>query len=251
MMRILGFTLTVVLFNALIGQVNAAPKYDYCQMFKGELVLFAVDRSDFQDLIDKEIGVSAADKIFHELSAGDHLVVYTITDDQTTSKKIFDACKPGCPEVGFFDQLLGTCREVVARKDEVAFRQDFAVAIYNLFSTPEEHDGSAIIETISALGNQYAGIDRLILFSDLIENSKLGNFLKIPQRDFKKVQMSVQTWRMVPNLDGAKGYIFGFGRTHGENRKGLPPERVISIEDFWRAYFEAAGMASLVINQRY
>jgi hypothetical protein len=231
----------------------AAQRYDYCKMLNAKVVLFLVDRTDAYDDIDKEIISSAADRILRQIEPGDRLVIHTITDDFATSQKLFDECQPGCPEAGFLDELMGTCKEAIVRRDAVSFREEYARALLPLVRDSEEHNGSAIIETLSTLSRQYAdvGISRVIVFSDLVQNSKLGNFLKMTKGQFGQTRATIQRLGMSAHLNGTSVVDFGFGRTQGTNRKGLTPEINSRMEAFWRAYFLDSGASSVEINQRY
>lgn len=235
------------------GRVQAAERYDYCHLPDASVILFAIDRTDPWDDIDKDVMSSAAARILTGLKPGDRLIIRTITDDPSSSKQLFDECQPACPPQGLWDEIMGTCREAIVRKDAVSFRNGYAKALLPLLQTTEEHDGSAIIETISALTRQYAdtGVDRLIVFSDLVQNSKLGNFLKMSKKDLNRTQEKVRQLGLTSLLTAAAVVDFGFGRTQGENRKGLTPEINARIESFWRAYFSESGASSVEINQRY
>jgi hypothetical protein len=250
-MRLTGLLLLVLLVAPREGL--AAQRYDYCKMLNAKVVLFLVDRTDPYDDLDKEIISSAADRILRQIEPGDRLVIHTITDDFATSQKLFDECQPGCPEAGFFDELMGTCKEAIVRRDAVSFREEYARALLPLVRDPEEHNGSAIIETLSVLSRQYSdvGISRVIVFSDLVQNSRLGNFLKMSKAQFDQVRATIQKLGMTAHLNGASVIDFGFGRTQGENRKGLTPEINARMEAFWRAYFIDGGAVTATVNQRY
>jgi len=252
-MRITAFACLLLTLLAAPDAGHAAQRYDYCKMLSAKVVLFLVDRTDQYDDIDKEIISSAADQILRQIEPGDRLVIHTITDDFATSQKLFDACQPGCPEAGLFDELMGTCKEAIVRRDAVLFREDYARALLPVVRDVEEHDGSAIIETLSALSRQYSdvGISRVIVFSDLVQNSKLGNFLKMSKGQFERVHATIQKLGMTAHLNGAAVVDFGFGRTQGANRKGLTPEINSRMEAFWRSYFVDSGASTTSINQRY
>ena len=179
--------------------------------------------------------------------------IHTITDDFATSQKLFDECQPGCPDAGFFDELIGTCKEAIVRRDAVSFREEYARTLLPVVRDTEQHDGSAIIATLSALSRQYSdvGISRVIVFSDLVENSKLGNFLKMSKAQFKQLLVTIKKLDLTAHLKGASVQDFGFGRTQGANRKGLTPEINSRMEAFWRAYFVDGGATTVTVNQRY
>jgi len=252
-MRIAAFTCLLIALVAGSGNSRAAQRYDYCKMLNAKVVLFLVDRTDPYDDIDREIISSAADKILRQIEPGDRLVIHTITDDFATSQKLFDECDPGCPEAGFLDELMGTCKEAIVRRDAVSFREEYARAFLPIVRDPEDHKGSAIIATLSTLSRQYSdvGISRVIVFSDLVENSNLGNFLKMSKAQFEQLRATIKKLGMIARLDGAAVKVFGFGRTQGANRKGLTPEINSRMEAFWRAYFIDSGASAIEINQRY
>lgn len=228
----------------------AAP-YDYCQMFGGKAILVGFDRSDKWDAIDRGTVIEAAEKIFQDVPSGDRLVVFTITDDFATSEKSFDQCKPGCPDMSLFDQLLGTCREAIARRDMVQFRTSFAVALQKLLGVEEEHKGSAIVETLAARTDEYAlqGVRKLILFSDLIQNTKLASLRKMDEASMQALLVTVQRESLLPSLKGAEVRVFGFARTDGRDKQGLSPEQLERLREFWVAYFEQGGATSAEVHQ--
>lgn len=250
--------ITILIFAAFVsvavlGQDAFAQNYDYCAMIEGKSVLMLVDRSDKFDGIDREILARGLDKFFNDVSAGDHLSIRTITDDPTTSRIIFDGCVPGCPTQDLLDQMLGKCREVIVRRDRLAFKEDFAFKLKALLDGAEEYRQSAIIETISVLTHEHvsSSVSELIIYSDLIENSRLGNFAHLRALDIAPLLSLVERKDLIAKVPGSVVEIFGFGRMHGRNRVGIAPDERQNLQEFWRLYFSVGGAETVMFGQEY
>src|SRR4051794_27525747 len=118
----------------LTGRAAGAAE-DYCSYGHGTAVLL-VDRTTAFDQTDKNVFLQALDGIIAGLAPGDRFVLFTMTGAYTESRKLFDRCKPGCPEEGFLAGLLATCRPVVARSDKVAFTRELAQTLAGLLAPP-------------------------------------------------------------------------------------------------------------------
>ncbi|MGB5766728.1 MAG: hypothetical protein WBM38_08340 [Arenicellales bacterium] len=79
-----------------------ADKQDYCTQGNGRTVLFLIDRTSAFDEQDKISFANGIDVLFKQLQAGERLIIHTLTEDFAASKKIFDACRPGCVEQGWY-----------------------------------------------------------------------------------------------------------------------------------------------------
>jgi hypothetical protein len=244
----LAFTLMV--FTA---QPAGAAKQDYCQVTNGDTVVFIVDRTEAFDEQDQETFADGIGRIYDSLEAGDHFVVHTIAEDHAASRRVFNQCRPGCPDLSFLDGLVGTCRESRARRDARTFQSDFLKSVQPLIRDTEEHPGSAIIETIHAIAAEYRdeGISRMVIYSDLIENSRFGSFHALTAGRGKQTLERVRTSGQIPDLEGTEVEVYGFGRNQGHNRKGLSPATMDAVRSFWTELFRIAGAEPVDIHRYY
>lgn len=226
---------------------------DYCAYGKATAVLF-VDRTTAFDQTDKTLFLQALDGVVTKLSAGDRLVAYTMTGAYTESRKVFDRCKPACPDEGFFGGLVATCRPVIARADSVGYIRELAQAIATLLREPEETRFSDLFRTVAENVRASANPDRpvrtVVVLSDLLENSPL-----MQERDFKRmtapdILKRLSTSGVQVNLPGASVRVFGFGRDDSPGRPPLPQAMRQRIAEAWRAWFVAGGAADVDIGFR-
>ncbi len=249
----LSLVIAMLVGIATSGFALAAPRYDYCAMYPDvRPTLVVIDRTEPFDRLDRELVSAAMGRIFKEAVAGTRLIIHTMTEDFSTSAMVFDGCVPGCPDSDSLSSaILSECSAIVARRDTAEFRKRLADSLLALLDTSEEHGGSAIVETLAALGSQYRGIGRLIVYSDLLENTDLARFDRIDGKSLAGLLPKLAGLHLIPALDGADVIAFGFGRAQGPDRPGLTPAALDAIRTFWIAYFGAAGAASTRIAQRY
>src|SRR3954452_14191174 len=226
---------------------------DYCSYGHGTAVLL-VDRTTAFDQTDKTLFLQALDGIIAGLAPGDRLVLFTMTGAYTESRKLFDRCKPGCPEEGFLAGLLATCRPVVARADNVAFTRELAQTLAGLLTAPEETRFSDLFRTVAEAVRPYATAPQKlhdpILFSDLIETCSV-----IPERELKRLEPGEILQRLKANgvtadLAGASVRVFGFGRDDAPGRPPLPQAQRQRIAEVWRRWFASGGAGPVEIGFR-
>ncbi|MDT7951924.1 MAG: hypothetical protein RQ966_10520 [Acetobacteraceae bacterium] len=237
---------------ALLGG-GSARAADYCGYGHGTAVLF-VDRTTAFDATDKTLFLQALDGLIGGLGAGDRLVLYTMTGAYTESQKLFDQCKPGCLDNGFFSDLMSSCRPVVARSDAVAFTRKLAETLAGLLQRPAETRFSDLFRTVAdALRPYVAGPQKLLkvyMFSDLIENSTL-----LPERELKRLPPAAAVQRLqaagvMAAFGGAEVRVFGFGRDDSLGRPPLPQAERQRIAQTWRLWFAAGGAGPVEIGFR-
>jgi hypothetical protein len=226
-----------------------AASTDYCQLPGGSLTLLVVDRTSPFDAKDRALFAEGVAQVFERLQPGDRLEAHTLGADHGASQRVFAACKPGCPEQGFVAQMLGECRDMQARRDALAVRARLVRELGALLDAREEHAASAIIETLAAVRRQYARPPaRLVLYSDLLENSAQGHFSRKGIPDAEVLLDKLKARQLLPDWGGVQVQVFGFGRGHDAQRRGLPPEGLKSLEAFWQAYFQRSGSAAVQIG---
>lgn len=251
-MRLLAPLLAPLLALLLAG-ARAQAAEDYCRYGHGTAVLL-VDRTTAFDQTDKSLFLQALDGLIAGLGPGDRLVLFTMTGAYTESRKLFDRCKPGCPEQGFFTGLLSSCRPVLARSENVVFIRDLAQTLAGLLQRPEATRSSDLFRTVAESVRPYASgpqrLRTLIMFSDLIENSPL-----LPERELKRLPPAVVVQRLRASgvqaeLDGATVRVFGFGRDDSPGRPPLPQAQRQRIAEAWRLWLTAGGAHSVEIGLR-
>ena len=246
MMRLAAALLVLL----LAGPARAAE--DYCA-YGTATALLLVDRTTAFDDTDKTLFLQALDQVVGALDPGDRFVVFTMTGAYTESRKVFDRCKPACPEAGFFAGLLSSCSAVVARSENVGFTRDLAQGLAALLAKPEETRYSDLFRTIAEDVRAEASgkpIRTLILLSDLIENSPI-----LPERELKRLLPDAILKRLAANgvqvsLPGGAVRVFGFGRDDTPSRPPLPQAERQRIAEAWRSWFLAGGAATVDIGFR-
>ena len=227
---------------------------DYCAYGRAATLLL-VDRTTRFDATDKSVFLDALNGIVERLGAGDRLVMVTMTGAYTESRKVFDRCKPACPDEGFLGGLLATCRPVLARADYRGFTAELARDLADLLRTPEETPYSdlfrTVAETTRAVGSGGGPpLAALVMFSDLIENSQF-----LPQRDFLR-EPPAETLRRLEAADiraslrGATVRVFGVGRDDTPARAPLPPATRNRLAQSWEGFFRAGGATAVEIGFR-
>lgn len=237
----------------LLAGERAQAADDYCTYGHGTAVLL-VDRTTAFDGTDKTLFLQALDGLIAGLGPGDRLVLFTMTGTYTGSRKLFDRCKPACPEQGFFTGLMSSCRPVLARSENVAFTRELAQTLAGLLQKPEETRFSDLFRTVAEAVRPYASgpqkLRTLIMFSDLIENSPL-----LPERELKRLPPADVLERLRANgvdakLEGASVRVFGFGRDDSPGRPPLPQAQRQRIAEAWRLWLTAGGAGSVEIGFR-
>ena len=238
----------------LLPHAASAAATDYCAS-GNTTTLLLVDRTTTFDATDKSIFLDAMNSVIEHLGAGDRLVMFTMTGSYTESRKVFDQCKPACPETGFFAQLVSTCRPVLARSDYRVFVDELARDLADLLQKPEDTPLSDLFRTVaettravSSESNQKLGA--LIVFSDLIENSQV-----VPQREFLRdapanTLRRLAAAQITPTLPGASVRVFGVGRDDTPTRAPLPPSVRNRVAQAWEDWFRAGGATSVEIGFR-
>ncbi len=151
------FAVVAVLIAGLLRSAPAlAAPDDFCQYGQATAMLL-IDRTTAFDDTDRSVFLGALDSLMLRLHAGDRLVAYTMTGAYTESRKVFDRCKPGCPDESFLGSLLATCRPVLARAEYRAFVTALAAELARLLREPEETRFSDLFRTVADLTATYAG----------------------------------------------------------------------------------------------
>ena len=233
----------LLLFLLLLPVEDAlSAKQDYCSQGEGRTVLFLIDRTSAFDEQDKNSLANGVDVVFKQLQTGERLIIHTLTEDFSDSKKIFDACRPGCLEQGLVSGLFSQCRASRAKVDERIYVRDVLSSVKPMILTQEKYPNSEIIETIAFMMQEYEHYKpaRLIIFSDMIEHSRLAKFGHLKEKNIQPLLDKLDRLGLIKPMQGVDVEVFGFGRDHSAQRQGLKAEQKRNIEQFWQAYFTRA-----------
>ncbi len=246
--------LTLALFLAVASPAYAAE--DYCAYGHATAILL-VDRTTQFDATDRSVFLDAAGGVIDRLGPGDRLVAYTMTGAFTGSRKLFEQCKPGCPDEGFLAGLMSACSPTVARSQLRSFTETLAVQLATMLRDPEDTPQSDLFRTVaettraySTEGDSTRPIRTVILFSDLLENSTM-----LPERDLRRLPVTTITQRLdaagiTPRVTGASIRVFGFGRDDSPARAPLPQDQLRRVEQVWEQWFRQGGAANVEIGFR-
>jgi len=228
-----------------------ASKQDYCAEGDGRTVLFLIDRTSAFDEQDKVSFANGVDALFNQLHTGDRLIIHTLTEDFAGSRKIFDACRPGCMEQGLVSGLFSQCRASRAKVDERKYMRDMLTSVKPMIATSEKYDNSEIIETIAFMMQEYEDYKpaQLIIYSDMIEHSRLAKFGHLGVKNIHPLLDKLDGLGLIKPMQGVEVEVFGFGRDHSAQRQGLRAEQKRNIELFWQDYFKRARAADLHLGR--
>lgn len=218
---------------------------------EGETAIFLIDVTTPYDSIDKDVLTAGFEAIISSLKGGDKIIVRTISDDPTHSKKLFDKCIPYCPERSTLDELFSDCTQGVILNHKRFLMSELGSSIRTELDSFVELPHSAIIQTISksvAEDVQKRSATKIFIFSDMIENS-----IYVPGKTFWKskpiaVIDLLTKDALIPDMKGMKVSTFGVGRSGGSNRTPLEVKLTRILTTFWTIYFERAGIPGVKLN---
>ncbi len=229
---------------------------DYCATGHATAILL-VDRTTQFDATDRSVFLDAAGRVIDQLGPGDRLVAYTMTGAFTGSRKLFEQCKPGCPDEGFLAGLMSACSPTVAHARLRSFTDTLAVKLAIMLRDPEQTPQSDLFRTVAETTRAYSTpadgarpVRTVILFSDLLENSTM-----LPEREMRRLPVATIMQRLdaagiAPRVTGAAIRVFGFGRDDSPGRPPLPQDQLRRIEQAWERWFRQGGAASVDIGFR-
>lgn len=242
---------------ALLGvSLSAHAAEDYCGYGHATAILL-VDRTTAFDAMDRSVFLDATAGLVSQLGAGDRLVAYTMTGAYTESRKLFEQCKPGCPEEGFLAGLMSACSPTVARARLREFTGALAADLGVMLRDPEQTAQSDLFRTVAEVTRAYSTeadgarpIRTVIVFSDLLENSAL-----LPERELRRLPPAqilrrLQQAGLAPHVAGAAVRVFGFGRDDAPGRPPLPQEQRQRVAQVWQQWFQSGHAAEVEIGFR-
>lgn len=248
-----GSACTKTLVVVLCGFVWSAPAHcsKYCSLEAG-LKLVVIDQTSALDDFERDLLKSGLSAVASSLERGERLVVHAITDDATRSPLIFDGCRPGCPEgAGTLGGLFSECKPVVAQSDKLQFYQRLRAAFLPIINQNVSFPYSDIVQGITLLSHEYerGGLARLVIYSDLLENSSELPWPKLVEMGPSRAMEVIMETGNRPALEDVVVDVFGFGRSHARRRLGRYERHAVVM--FWREFFEWSGAEKISIRQRY
>lgn len=244
-MRVLFFLILAAGFTlASLTCAVAHDRADYCR-YGRQSSLFLIDRTTPYDDADEHILLGSAGAIVDGLAPGDRLVVSTIGAHYSASRRVFNACRPGCPETSNpLGDLATGCAAMTALRDERVFRARLIAALRPLMRNSTNDTGSDITGAIAQAtrrppgGRTYANV---FIFSDMLENSQALPWSQFARQSAAQSMAEVTRFDLTPAVRGANVRIVGFGRLHNDRRSPLPAELDQRVRGFWASYFHAGA----------
>lgn len=225
----LGFVALCVLFPA---RASAADFVEGCLQHEEHefLTFFLVDRTDKLD--DTQNLKQSFASLKESLRPGERLLVGVIGAKGGDARVVMDMVRPA---KSIWDSALKI------RAKEKVFSDCFAKMQDALLQPTEEKKTSAILETLSfvasSLTSDQAKSKRVLVFSDMVQNSAAVSFYGPKAPDPDVAMKTVEKGSLVFPFGGAEVYVAGAGG------KLLSDEKARTIEQFWRKYFEKSGGA--------
>ncbi|HUN97481.1 MAG TPA: hypothetical protein VMU69_14795 [Bradyrhizobium sp.] len=229
---------------------------DYCS-YGRETAVLLIDRTTQFDSVDRSVFLDALGSLIDQLGPGDRLAAFTMTGAYTDSRKLFDQCKPGCPDSSFFASLMSSCSATLARSELMGFTRSLAIILAGLLRKPEQNPQSDLFRTVAEVTHDFATgedgakpIRHVVMFSDLLENSDV-----LPERELRSMSVSrvlalLQASQIEPDVSGATVQVYGFGRDDSPRRRPLPPSQRQRVAEIWDRWFRAGGAADVEIGFR-
>jgi hypothetical protein len=251
-MRVILFaaSLCVAIFS-FAGCSQAQQRANYCT-YGDQSSLFVIDRTTPYDETDRRVLAESAGALVDQLGVGDRLVVVTIAAHYSASERVFNACRPGCPETrNPLGDIVTGCASMIALRDERDFRRRLIQALRPLTTNTVNDRGSDITGTLARVtqsppdGRPFATVS---IFSDMLENSQALQWGLFSSQGEAQSMATVERYRLLPSVRGADVRIVGFGRMHNEARSPLPPELDQRLRDFWTTYFRRGGARDVAFD---
>jgi hypothetical protein len=243
-----------VIVGGLSSSAYAAQ--DYCR-YGHETAVLLVDRTTQFDAVDRSVFLDALSSLIDQLGPGDRLAAFTMTGAYTESTKLFDQCKPGCPDVGFLASLMSSCSATLARSERMGFTRSLAIILADLLRNPEQNPQSDLFRTIAEVTNDLATrtggaqpLRNVVIFSDLLENSDV-----LPERELRSMPVDrvlalLKASEIEPDVVRATIQVYGFGRDDSPRRRPLPQSQRQRVSEIWERWFKAGGAADVEIGFR-
>lgn len=222
--------------------VNRTPD-DYCRL-SDQSTLFLIDRTTRFDADDQRVLTESLGHVVDRLATGDRIVVATISDHYSRTRRLANACKPGCPRAaGVLDEIAGSCSTMKAKQDEQVFMGELAASLRDVIATAEDAPGSDIIRTIGHWTGAGSGepFTSIVIYSDMLENSEMISWRQFSTLEEEALIGIVARHGAGARTGGADVRVIGYGRLHDAARSPLPAALDAKLRSFWNRYFSDAG----------
>jgi len=234
-----------------------AGAFEYCE-YGTRANLILVDRTTAYDDQDKRIFAAGLAKIVDSLGAGDRVLMHAIVGDFAQSTRAFDQCVPGCPEQGLREWFLSDCRDLQAKADRTRFIRRLALMARGMLDDVQTFPRSDIVRSIARVTTEFRRadtaaaqpLDKVYIFSDLIENSTELPWPAIVEASPAVLVRRLNALGITPDLVGADVHAFGFGRFHDKKRSPLRAATEAQVRAFWRRFLRGGGAVDVRIQQR-
>lgn len=185
-------------------------------------------------------------KVLNDAAAGGVITADIIDDNPLAHSSFlinesFDAYEPLKENKLDYDRRIRQKREAVIKEAEAVVRK-----------RTSGRPGTNVIDALQAAERVFATFDEhvklLVIFSDMIEQSKRYNFAveNLTAARIEQIIARERSAGRLPELHDVEVCVVGAGATR---TGGLSTEKLLGIREFWLQYFEAAG-ANLP-KQRY
>jgi hypothetical protein len=244
--------LTLLLSAAALP--SRAADFDYCTVGQHTSLLL-VDRTTKFDAIDQDILVRTVESFFQHQTPGERVIVAESSGAYTDLRLVFNECRPGCPDEGFFSRLVSTCRAVIARSDYLGFETRFIATLKDLLTQTEESPASDLFRSVAEAtrlvpANGYAPLHQFLFYSDLLEASSLFPGQAIRRMPPNDAARHLADEHVQAQLEGAQVRVIGFGRNDAPTRQPLAQDIRRRVEEIWLHWFRAGGATDVQIGLR-
>ena len=218
----------IICFLCSINVCGAQVNKDCLSSEKHDSVTYLlVDRSDeLKDTQNLRQSLAVAKGM---ITAGERLIVGVSTGKASETRVLMDYVKPKKSlwvsklKIRAAQKKFDDCFNKVAKQIEVQ---------------NESHKSSALLETLGvvskALKSDSSKTKRVIMFSDMVQNSSAISFYKSPVVNTAKTIKKVESEFLMSSFKGVEFHVAGVGT-------GTSDKKARSIEQFWAKFIETAG----------
>lgn len=186
-----------------------------------------IDRSEkLEDTANLQQSLSVVLKM---VEPAERLIVGVSTGESSSTRVIMDVVKP--------KESLWVSRLKI-RAAQKQFDDCFGKMTQAVLEQNESYKTSALLETLNvvskALAADESGRKRVILFSDMVQNSPAISFYRQAQVNPESTLKAAEKERLVTSFPAVEFHVAGAGA-------GVSGSKARSIEEFWKQYIERSG----------
>lgn len=191
------------------------------------MTFLLLDRSD--EIKDTKSLEQSLNIVADAMVSEERLVVGVITGKAGETRIIMDKT---LPKEGIWESSMKI------RRGKRDFKECFDQMKNEILGTSESHKTSSILETLRfaarVIEQSDAESKRLVLYSDMIQNSGSLSFYKIAPDNPQAMLSKVESEGLSTSLTGVGVYVAGAGGN-------VSDKYARKIENFWRAYLKKSG----------